>query len=1171
MQKPLSDSGAAHHAGLTRHYIAALLLLALFATVAYFCSMGISWRQKVDARRIKVANQQRLFCEELNESLDALSTAPDNSQRDIVLGKIDSYQSLFNDFHHILLEGRSDLRITAINHDSITTRFTQIKPYFDGINSSLAALRQQHAVLLQDSAHAFWDQRIMHDFQINQAGYLDGMNDIIAFYNDQAAQRIIWMERAALALLFLILIVLVLEGLYIFRPISRRIQQEMRAKMAALQQMREEMAERKRIGIQLERSEERYRHIFDGGLDMVFVLSLRRGKLVDANRITIEKLGFAEEELFGSMAADIFGPAFIKKLQKWKKNEESQGNFLLETTLYSRESRPIEVEIHAHLLTLQDELSVLGIARDISERKAIERTVREQEDRYVKLFQHSNDGILVHDLNGQIIDANEKVLELLGYQQQEITDLYIADIYADDIEVDVRTAFLKIRRNGFVNFEIPLLRKGGESFPAEISSSIFEVGGRQLVQGIIRDISRRKENEEINKALYRIAETTGAVQDMEAFYSAIHSAVNDLIASECFYISIFDPRDQSLTLSYSSFPEDQYDSDEVFLPKLTEQLIKNRQPMLLRKSDVHQMAVEGIIPFPKREPDQWLGAPLKTDGHCFGAIVLQSFQSDVVFRDGDEQILGFLAHNIAYALERRQSVEIIKNERKWLNVTLGAIGEGVITTDTNGKVLWLNGRAEELTGHPVEKAAGKKIEAILKVQLQNKATTTELINKVVASGQPVEFTQAWLPSLAAGNDRTIRLQAIPIADEEGESIGVALVFKDITTELAIEQELQRAQRLESLGFLAGGIAHDFNNLLTAITGNISLALETADDTPKVIRRLGDAENACRRARGLTQQLLTFSKGGAPIRKTTSVAELVKESVGFILHGSSVRVRFDMDDDLWMIRADEDQVSQVVSNLVINAKQAMTEGGEMTISCRNRKIDTPLPVVNGTIAAGNYISIAIRDTGMGIPVHNLPRIFDLYYTTKVGGSGLGLATCYQIITRHEGFMDVQSKVGEGTCFTIYLPAQPEAKPQQLPESEEAQGGTGRVLVMDDEEAIRSVMMQMLNSLGYQSDAAIDGRQVVEKYRKSMGGKNKFDVVIMDLTVPGGVGGLEALTELKKIDPNIRAVVSSGYSHDPVLANYRKYGFLACVRKPFNISEIGRVLTEALDEEMAVKDS
>lgn len=377
-------------------------------------------------------------------------------------------------------------------------------------------------------------------------------------------------------------------------------------------------------------------------------------------------------------------------------------------------------------------------------------------------------------------------------------------------------------------------------------------------------------------------------------------------------------------------------------------------------------------------------------------------------------------------------------------------------------------------------------------------------------------------------------------------------------ETRLEAELQRAAKLESLGLLAGGIAHDFNNLLTVLMGNLSLASLDLKPNAEAAACLKEAERAVTRARDLTQQLLTFAKGGAPLRAAVMLADIVREVAEFALHGSKVRCTFSFPPDLWPANVDKGQISQVVQNIVINGMQAMPDGGEIAITMDNTVAGDELKKV---LTPGRYVKLAITDRGLGIGPNDLPHVFDPYFTTKSGGNGLGLATVHSIVKKHHGHITVDSVPGR-TTFHVWLPAANELPAAREAEESTPAKGRGRILFMDDEETIRGLGEAMLKKFGYDVVPAADGAAAVQIFRDAKASGEDFDVVILDLTVPGGMGGREAMGELVKIDPTVRAIVSSGYSNDAVLANYQLHGFCGMVPKPYQAAKLVGAVNDAI---------
>jgi nitrogen-specific signal transduction histidine kinase/ActR/RegA family two-component response regulator len=415
----------------------------------------------------------------------------------------------------------------------------------------------------------------------------------------------------------------------------------------------------------------------------------------------------------------------------------------------------------------------------------------------------------------------------------------------------------------------------------------------------------------------------------------------------------------------------------------------------------------------------------------------------------------------------------------------------------------------------------------------------------------------------SGGKRNVTITCAPVEHKNGNIIGTVLVFRDMTEMKKREMETIKEQKLESVGVLAGGIAHDFNNILTAIIGNISLAcLQLEPDDVLLYKRLEAIEKASLKARDLTQQLLTFSKGGTPIKKTISIVELIQDSASFALRGSNVKCDFILSDYIWPVEVDEGQMSQVINNLLINADQSMPEGGMIKISAENIviKAGEALP-----LKRGKYVKITIEDHGTGIPREHLQKIFDPYFTTKQKGNGLGLAVTHSIIKNHHGYIFAESEVGVGTIFSVYLPASQNKLSDKKPVEKKPLPGKGKILLMDDDEIVREALGEMLESLGYTVEPAEEGAEAVELYKRALKSSQPFDVVIMDLTIQGGMGGREAIKNLLKIDSKVKAIVSSGYANNPIISDYKRYGFKGSIAKPYNVKE----LSEELDRVIKLK--
>jgi PAS domain S-box-containing protein len=538
----------------------------------------------------------------------------------------------------------------------------------------------------------------------------------------------------------------------------------------------------------------------------------------------------------------------------------------------------------------------------------------------------------------------------------------------------------------------------------------------------------------------------------------------------------------------------------------------------------------------------------------------ERLRGDVAARKRTEAELKQTNRELTREVEARKTAEEASSHSvSLLRATIESTNDGILVVDKLGRIVDWNRRFLDMWHISEEVISSRRDEKALSYVLDQLIDPDGFMAKVrsVYSQPESESIDTLLFKDGRIFERSSRPQYL-----DNRIVGRVWTFLDITERKRMEEEILKAQKLDSLGVLAGGIAHDFNNLLTGILGNISLAKIQVDPAGKAYGRIVEAEKACHLTKSLTSQLLTFSKGGAPIKKVASMPRILMDSAGFVLRGSNARCSFSLPDNLWDVEVDGGQMSQVVNNLIINADQAMPDGGVVTIRAENVLIaaDTPLP-----LQAGRYVHILIRDRGSGIPEEILPKVFDPYFTTKRKGSGLGLASVYSIVMKHDGYVGVESKPGEETTFHLYLPAsgKPCEGEMSLSESHPPQRGRGTILLMDDEELIRQTTGEMLRQLGYQVDLCEDGVAAIERYRKALEAGQPYTVVMMDLTIPGGMGGKAAMKKVLEINPSANGIVMSGYSNDPILAHYRDYGFSAAVMKPFTLEELSKALAAVGD--------
>jgi PAS domain S-box-containing protein len=506
----------------------------------------------------------------------------------------------------------------------------------------------------------------------------------------------------------------------------------------------------------------------------------------------------------------------------------------------------------------------------------------------------------------------------------------------------------------------------------------------------------------------------------------------------------------------------------------------------------------------------------------------------------------------AHVQERTAALQ--EAEAKYRTLVEQASDAIIIVQD--GQIVYANPACETLSGYTWDEICQRQPRVAEFVVPEDRARVVAYYDRRLRGEAVPECYEA---GVVRKDGQRVTVEVKPCIIEYQGHQAIMALLRDITIRKRMEDELLKAKKIESVGVLAGGIAHDFNNILTVILANVSLAKRYADPRGKMFGRLTAAENACRRATDLTHQLLTFSQGGAPIRRTASMTDLMHDSIGFALRGSNIRGDIVLPGDLWPVEMDPGQMNQVLYHIVLNAREAMPHGGVVYVRAENLSGDiAPHPA----LPQGRWIKITMSDQGRGISAEYLPKIFDPYFTTKVGGSGLGLALAYAIVTKHDGLITVTSEVGVGTTFTLYLPASAYTlmpTSDRPPPSLESQGS---ILVMDDEEAIREVLIDMLTQLGYQSMGARDGAEAVGMYHKAREAGTPFTAVLLDLTIPGGMGGREALAQLRAMDPQVRAIMSTGYANDPLMANFSVYGFSGVLTKPYTMEGLQEVLQQVI---------
>ena len=493
-----------------------------------------------------------------------------------------------------------------------------------------------------------------------------------------------------------------------------------------------------------------------------------------------------------------------------------------------------------------------------------------------------------------------------------------------------------------------------------------------------------------------------------------------------------------------------------------------------------------------------------------------------------------------------------------LAALLAELAEAVLLADASGNIIHLNPKAEQLLGRTTEESVGQPAWDLFRLVHRESGQPGESpVAKAISTGEATSLNTEFGLDIGTGTPLPVAFSTRVVKDAAGNPAGAVLVFR-LPGEMSLTpEELVRANRFESLGQLAGGIAHDFNNLLTTILGGISLAKDVHDGSG-----LKNSEEACEAAKRLSRQLLTFARGGSGVRQVVKPAEILAEAQRLAAAGSTVKIETTIAEETGTVCVDRAQMLQVFQNLIINAIQAMPTGqGQIWISAANVALTenqvAPLP-------AGHYVQIAVQDNGSGIRPEHLGKIFEPFFTTKKNGTGLGLATVLSIVKRHGGQMGVDSEVGRGTAFTVFLPVAdlPEAVEVRPPPAYNYATQTGRILFMDDDEQIRLITKSMIESLEYKCDLAKDGEEAVQLYKRYLNIGRPYDIVIMDLTIIGGMGGEQTFKVLRDLHPQVRAVIASGYDNDEMRRQFLDMGFHGYLTKPYRVGEVGRIIRKVL---------
>ena len=760
------------------------------------------------------------------------------------------------------------------------------------------------------------------------------------------------------------------------------------------------------------------------------------------------------------------------------------------------------------------------------------------------LFLASRDAIMIIDPPlWKFTSGNPATLEMFGMEKEE--DFLSCDpwILSPELQMDGRSSAEKAKemidiaiQEGSSFFEWIHRRRNGEVFLAEVLLSRIQQGDKISVQALVRDVTERKMME------LTLTESEGK------YRTVIEMASDGIVIIQDDIIRFANPRVATML---------GYESGEVvgrtlasFIPQDNLDLVEERYRRRMageKLSDVYEMIL----------------------CHKDGDKISVETSGNVIQYEGKPADLAIIRD----ITERKKTEKKLKDRERAYSTLVENIPDMIVRFDSNLRYIFCNAAVEHHFGVSADVFIGKtpleiRLPSLSSLEKGEQNFVNDNLKKVLDTNESLQVEQSY--SFPSGT-KIFQTRIIPEHDDQGKIKSLLSISSDITDSRFLESERQKTTRIESIGVLAGGIAHDFNNILTAVIGNISLArMDVESDNKKeALISIDMVEKASMKAKGLTQQLLTFSKGGSPIRKVMSLSKIVKDSVDFIMSGSNIKSNFSISSDLWNANIDEGQIGQVMYNLIINAQQAMPKGGEIQIVAENVTIDVRSKRLSSSFLHcanfndDNYVRISVTDQGEGISSRNMDKIFDPFFTTKKNGSGLGLATSYSIARKHGGYLCAESVMGKGSSFFLYLPALPLETPDAAVVRTFVKSRRDRkILVMDDNEDLRESLSRILRQIGYEDIELTDnGSEAVELYQKYWESKKKIDVVILDLTVPGGMGGEKTIKKLREIDPKVKAIVSSGYVDKDIISNYAQYGFRAVLPKPYTVDDVRECMEKA----------
>ncbi len=892
------------------------------------------------------------------------------------------------------------------------------------------------------------------------------------------------------------------------------------------------------------------------------VIQDNAGRIVRANREFSRMFGYAAEEATGRALDDLIAPD--------DKREEASaltryvacgGRFSIETVRRRKDGSRVDVSILGNPVQAEaGQLAVYVIYRDITERKQAEQALVESEAKFRVVADTAAAAIYIH-MGERFLFVNQACEVISGYTRDELMRMSPYELVHPDHLAMLRARGAARERGEPVpsRYEFKIVNKSGEERWLDFSAGTVRFGGHQAVLATAFDITERKRAEQLQSALYRIAECANAAEDLQTVYATIHKIVGELVYARNFYIALYDEPSGLLSWPYFVDEEDEFPPPPRGLRRgLTEYVLRTGQPLLATREVFDQLVASGEVELIGAPSIDWLGVPLKGGERTFGVLAAQSYNEQIRFGQQEQEILTFVGQHVAAAIEHKRDQQAIRISEQRYRSLFERAAYGICRTTPEGRLLDVNPALIKMLGYS---SRAELLELNLERDIYVDAEERRhVLHEFQHEGKAVHDTR-W--KRRDGKVINVRLSGALATNRSGEIEGYEVLVEDVTEHRALEEQLRHAQKMEAIGRLAGGVAHDFNNLLTVIKGYGELMAQQIEPADPLRPQLEEIRKAADRAATLTRQLLAFSRRQVLAPKVLDLNQVVSNMEKLLrrLLGEDVELLTVLDSNLGRVKADPGQIEQVLMNLAVNARDAMPNGGQLILETANFDLDETYKLEHTVVVPGRYVMLAVSDTGCGMSEEVRSRVFEPFFTTKERGTGLGLSTVYGIVKQSGGYIWVYSEPGRGSTFKVYLPQVDEKLElrQARPLDASLYRGTETVLVVEDEDGVRALVRQMLQRHGYtvlETHSASEALIVCERH------PDPIHLLLTDVVL-SQVSGPELAGRLLALHPEMRVLYMSGYTEDTIVHQGVLTAGINFLQKPFTTETLARRLREVLD--------